>query len=364
MKYLVLVADYPNLNGGVSLAYVRTRNVYYKEHGIDVDVLNFSSKTGYEIDGIHVFSLREFKRVASSEKYDLLICHAPNLRNHYMFLRKYGDLFSKIVFFFHGHEVLKINEVYSKPYSYVRSNRMLNFLQDVYDDFKFHVWRKYINRYYQKLYFIFVSQWMQEQFVRWIHPSPFCLQNRSFITYNCVGSVFEKEAYDLDGSKTYDFVTIRANLDGSKYSVDIVNDLAKRHPDLKFLLIGKGEFFDHYEKAPNLKWMNCRLNHQEMIDVLNSAKCALMPTRTDAQGVMMCEMATFGIPLITSDLPVCHEVFDGFGGVGFFSNDAVATCDLNLIYESIKSFAGKNDRYFMKNTGNKELEILSNIIIE
>ena len=31
-----------------------------------------------------------------------------------------------------------------------------------------------------------------------------------------------------------------------------------------------------------------------------------MPTRTDAQGLMMCEMAAFGIPLITSNIPVCH----------------------------------------------------------
>ena len=47
---------------------------------------------------------------------------------------------------------------------------------------------------------------------------------------------------------------------------------------------------------------------KKMIAILNSAKCALMPTRTDAQGVMMCEMVAFGMPLITSDIPVCHEV--------------------------------------------------------
>ena len=34
-----------------------------------------------------------------------------------------------------------------------------------------------------------------------------------------------------------------------------------------------------------------------------------MPTRADAQGVMACEMATFGIPLITSNIDVCKEVF-------------------------------------------------------
>lgn len=41
MKVLVVVTDYPNLQGGLALAYVRTRNVYYKERGMEVEVLNF-----------------------------------------------------------------------------------------------------------------------------------------------------------------------------------------------------------------------------------------------------------------------------------------------------------------------------------
>ena len=36
MKVLVVVTDYPNLQGGLALAYVRTRNVYYKERGMEV----------------------------------------------------------------------------------------------------------------------------------------------------------------------------------------------------------------------------------------------------------------------------------------------------------------------------------------
>ena len=43
-----------------------------------------------------------------------------------------------------------------------------------------------------------------------------------------------------------------------------------------------------------------------------------MPTRTDAQGLMMCEMATYGMPVITTDIPVCHEVLDSFENVSMF----------------------------------------------
>ena len=78
------------------------------------------------------------------------------------------------------------------------------------------------------------------------------------------------------------------------------------------------EYFDIYEKAKNIEWLDKTCNHNEIIKLLNEAKCALMPTRTDAQGLMACEMATFGIPLITSDIPVCHEIFDEFKNVRIY----------------------------------------------
>jgi len=259
--------------------------------------------------------------------------------------------------------VLKVNKVYSVPYPFVKRNKLLENVRDLYDECKFFVWRRYIEKNYKKLAFVFVSRWMKEEFLYWVHPSIKCLEGRNFVTYNCVGSMFEKGEYDVSSQKQYDFVTIRANLDGSKYCVDIVNELAKRNPDLSFLLIGKGEFFKYYEKADNLTWLDCRLNHEEMIAILNSAKCALMPTRTDAQGVMMCEMVAFGMPLITSDIPVCHEVFDNVDGVGFISNEELDSFCLKDIYENIKKSAGKSDRYFMKNTGEHEVIILSNLCI-
>lgn len=36
-----------------------------------------------------------------------------------------------------------------------------------------------------------------------------------------------------------------------------------------------------------------------------------MPTRTDAQGLMMCEMAAMEYLLLLQRYPVCHEIFDG-----------------------------------------------------
>lgn len=362
MRFLILATDYPNTHGGMGLAYIRTRNVYYQTHGVDVDVLNFSSKEDYEIDGIKVYSLHGYKKYLAKTNFDLLISHASNLRNHYLFLMKYAERFPKIVFFYHGHEVLNINRVYSKPYPFVKRNLIKEKCQDLYDSLKFFVWRNYINRHYKKLYHVFVSHWMKDEFMHWVHPNLSSLEDRSFITYNSVGEVFEKEMYTKDLEKAYDFVTIRGMLDKSKYAVDIVNELAKRNSSRKFLLIGKGSFFKHNLKADNLTWIDGLLSHEEMLAVLNSAKCALMPTRTDAQGVMMCEMATFGLPLITSDIPVCHEVFADFEGVGFIDNENYNNCDLSVIYDNLKDKSAKNSKYFYSTIMSKELKDLIHIV--
>jgi glycosyltransferase involved in cell wall biosynthesis len=87
-----------------------------------------------------------------------------------------------------------------------------------------------------------------------------------------------------------------------------------------------------------------------------------MPTRTDAQGVMMCEMATFGMPVITSDMDVCHEVLGEFDNVRFIQPDnsqADIVALLNELEEGLPY--AKNNKYFNNNTSGKELELILSI---
>lgn len=352
-RILVLVADYPNNDGGVALMYVHTRNMAYKDAGHDVTVLNFSASGAYDYDGICVITLKNYEQ--EPREYDILLLHAANLRNHYRFLRKYENRFPRMIFFYHGHEVLKINEAYSKPYDYLKRNKAKEIFQDCYDVFKLGIWREYIPKIISKSEFVFVSHWMEEQFYKYTRISRKVLENRSHITYNSVGRIFESETFEENCNKEYDFITIRSFMDGSKYCIDLVNQWAYNTPNAKFLIVGKGEIFKHYEKASNVIWLNQTMKHKEMLQYLNASRFALMPTRTDAQGLMMCEMAAYGIPVITSDISVCHEVFDGFENVFFVSNDKSVSLDDFL---RIKSMCRKDDRFFLKNTVQKELEII------
>ena len=93
-----------------------------------------------------------------------------------------------------------------------------------------------------------------------------------------------------------------------------------------------------------------------------------MPTRVDSQGVMSCEMATFGIPLITSDLPVFYEIFHGFENVQYIDNkDAVDTTNVNNVDQSsilvdIKATGTKNKKYFLEKTIQEEIKIFNDIL--
>lgn len=356
LEVLVAVEDYVNHKNTVAHRFVHVRNLYYQKHGINVTVLNFRASDEYMIDGIRVIGFAQYK----DEKmdFDVLICHQANLKHHYLFLKKYGKRFKKFIFFFHGHEVLNINKVYSKPYDYNSKSILKYCLQSAYDEFKLKVWGKYYDSVVEKSKFVFVSQWMLNEFLKWVKIPYSKIKDKTYITYNCIGEEFENSIFDMQKNKIYDFITIRSNLDGSKYCIDIVNGLAKYNSNFTFLVVGKGKFFDHYQKSPNLTWLNTALDHKEIVNLLNKSRCALMPTRTDAQGLMMCEMASIGIPLITSDIPVCHEVFDGFKNVALIKNDS----NINLTEILYKLETGlpyeRNTKYYNSNTSFNEIKII------
>ena len=358
-KILVLVQDYPNNRGEVSLMYVHVRNKYYIQHGIDVTVLSFSTKTKYVIDNIPVISEEYYK--IENTKYDVVVSHASNIRNHYRFLKKYGDKFERMIFFFHGHEVVMINEVYPKPYDYMKRENWLRVrIQNGYDKWKLLLWHNFYKKFAFKSDFVFVSNWFHEEFQKYVKLSDSDLQGNVYIINNSVGKVFEDNSYSFDSDKEYDFITIRNNMDYSTYCIDLVCELAEDNPQFKFLIIGKGEFFEHMHKPNNVTWINRYMQHDEMLTYVNRARCAIMLTRRDTQGVMSCELVTYGIPLITSDLPVCHEIFRGITNVEYINNE-VKNVKLDISYKKILANRRetKIQRFTYENTVEKEEKLIT-----
>lgn len=354
-KVLVACVDYPNANKR-PLNFVHERNRYYINAGIHVEVLNFAADREYEFEGVRVLPLSKVTEMMHKYEDYILICHAPNIRNHYIFLKKYKDRFRHTMFFFHGHEIVDITEAYPEPYEYVKPEKVRETIQRIYDRFKLSIWKKYFNEKDLESDLIFVSESLKSDFYKYVKAERRSIEGRSHVIFNSAGEIFCRQSYDAESEKKYDFITIRSNLDSSVYCADLIVKSALLNSDKKYLIIGKGKFFDHNQMPDNVVFVNKNMNHKEMIMYINMARCALMPTRRDSQGVMACELATFGIPLLTSSLNVCHEMFEGFINVRMSTEDkfVAAVCE----YEKINPSTEKSEKFMPENTIQREVELI------
>lgn len=360
MKILVAAAAYPTPEGKRPLYYVHSRNLYYRQAGIELTVLNFAANQEYWFDGFRVIPQSVFEKEAVD--YDMLICHAANIRNHYRFLIRHGDKFAKKLFFFHGHEVLRVNKYYPRPYSFVKTNEHNPIIHGLYDEVKLFLWRWYYSKHIDDLRMIFVSKWIFNKFLLETGLKKEALKGHDQIISNSVGAFFENNRYDPQ-EMHYDFLTIRGDLDGSKYCVDIVVELARKHPHYRFCVIGKGSFFEYVQKPDNMTVINGEMAHADMERYMNCSRYALLPTREDTQGLMACEMAAYGMPLITSDIEVCREVFSTCPNVALISNESP---DLDAALKSLKPYhsVSRWEAYFAKNTIYKEIEYIKHYLEE
>ena len=85
-----------------------------------------------------------------------------------------------------------------------------------------------------------------------------------------------------------------------------------------------------------------------------------MLTKRDTQGVMSCELRTYGIPLVTSDLPICREIFDKISNVVYIDNNKVNEIDLKEVCKNIISIKEKEKlkRFNYQNTVKKEEDLI------
>lgn len=336
MKLLILTQSYPTSDSPYAMSYVHTRNLAYKNLGCNLIVVNFSALKEYEFDGIRVVSPASVD--FNVECYDLIISHAPNLRNHIRFLNKFSNVV--ICFFFHGHEVLRVIKDYPPPYAW-RTQAKLYFFSslsmNLYDSFKLFFLRIWFARKNKKnkVGMVFVSDWMREQFEKNIKVSVLDVCKKYAIIHNAVGDAFEKNKFDFECEKIADFVTIRP-LDDSKYAIDLILEFAVKNPNKKFHIYGRGDYFCFNSMPDNVQVFNFFLLQKNIPSLLDLYHYAIMPTRYDSQGVMVCEMACYGIPVITSDINIMREVLSGFPNVMYVPLDG-----FSFLFEDVQCFTSE-----------------------
>jgi len=329
--------------------YAHTRNKEYVKNGVKVTVVSFSATEEYCYEGITVIPEQSIEDELLN-RIDLVAYHAPNLRNHIRFFIL-NCRNKKNVFFIHGHEVLDYTKYYFGRYD----NKPFSFLRGVYEKLKLFILRFFILKFKDKISFVYVSEWMKEHFYKNIKLNHNHNLNETVIN-NSVDDVFLNSRWNADTQKLYDFVTIRP-LDEKKYAIDVVITLANENPKKRFLLYGKGNVFEYINKPNNIEHKKKFVEPSNIPQILDQAKSVLMPTRLDAQGVMVCEMASYGIPVITSDISICKEMLSSFNNVFFINNEkpelplitTLGPNTINLMFESNK-------------LSNKEIDFFKEII--
>ena len=319
MRLLVVCQDYPNARAKDITAFVHTRNLGYRARGHHVDVLSFAARASYEWDGFNVLVEREV-RVAD---YDACVFHAPNLRNALRFMLKHRRQFRKLCLVGHGHEFLNWFTYLPAPYPYDLTwrRRLRRLIQPWYDRFKLRAWVRFFKKFpAPTMGVILVSNSMRADVERDMRVDLGALPIRLTVINNPIHQAFVTTRYQTPAEPKADFVTLRS-FDNPKYAVDLVVELARRLPERTFHLYGAGRMFDFTSKPPNLTVIHAKFKQPDLPGLFAQYRCALLPTRQDTQGVMMCEIACLGMPLWTSDLSVCREFVGAFSNVRFLNND-------------------------------------------
>src|SRR5690554_3176666 len=314
---LVLCSGYPSVDNPYNCTWAHTRNRYYVLSGLVVHVFRMDEPDCYSLDGVEVVSYKKMKNNLASGRYDLVLSHSPNIRKHIPILSKVKDI--NIVLFIHGSESMAIERDYPEPYFYMRTPFYKKFARICYDELKFKVLSRFIRDNKKRVTLVFVSDWMRGVFERNV-LNPVQDDVSYEVINNSLNERFLIDGFNPNADKVGDFITLR-RLDFSKFAIDLVVEFANANPGYKFDVYGRGRYFKFNDKPDNVRLYDKHIQQDEIPALLNEYRCALMPTRCDAQGVMACEIASFGMPLVTSDIAVNREMFSGFSNVILWDND-------------------------------------------
>lgn len=335
MRILLLCEAYPSPRNLYAMSYVHSRSIEYVRAGHAVSVLSFTADKDYAFEGIQILTSNSAKM---RRDFDVVMAHAPNVRHHLKFLARFAPL--PLALFIHGHEILRMNRYYPRPFDFNRGGAEVlgRVARAIYDPLKLSLLRHFCRRQIataRPLGFVFVSEWMHREAIA---CNPWMRSDKgwySTIIPNAVNAAFFDTCYEPAPELLADFVCIRP-FDNPKYAVDTVVKWAKETPHRQFHIYGNGRYFDHHPPPPNVRIFKRFIAQRDIPALLNRYRACVMPTRLDSQGVMMCEMASYGIPLFTSDTAVTRQMLGSFNNVRFVASEVNAAALLDQLPQPLQ----------------------------
>jgi glycosyltransferase involved in cell wall biosynthesis len=356
-RILVICQNYPSPSYPFSQPYIHCRLKEYVKV-FDVEVVSFAADIDYVYEGIQVYSEAAWGKRAFENHYDVLISHAPNLRNHVRFILQHLFQFPKIVFVFHGYEVIDIKKRVLGHPTYYSYPPLLNRLQKLYHRLKLplmHIILRTLKA-VKQVRFIFVSETLRDEVRKDLNTSLFDDPALTHVVPNPVNPVFLRP---VDPGAGRGFLCVRPFAD-PKYGVDIFIKLAELNPQQSFDLFGLGHFSDSFPRPSNLRVIEKLLEPEDLRRMLPQYQAAILPTRWDSQGVLACEVASSGFPLITSKIPVCEEMLGSFENVLLVDNERLPYLELDRVQLQRTVPAHRYDHH---QTTHREISLVQRFIV-
>lgn len=335
---LLITPGYPSLENKYNTAFVHTRVQAYQNANINLDiaVINSLPETKlYEFEGVKVFKGDYFalREILKRKKYKNIIVH--------FFDNNYGNVFdsvdltdTQLFFYLHGADVLY------RDYPKYASNYFERPIDISNKESEFEIKDYYFRKYNlnQNVKWIFVSNFVKNRAEE--------LLDIKFNNYDIVPCFIDTNLFKYvqkDPELRKKIFILRKFTNDNCYAIDIdiraILELSTRpyFSELEFDIYGDGEMFDVLT-APVKNFSNVHLHrtfltHEEIKQVHDLHGIGLFASRFDTQGVSLCEAASSGVAVVTSNIPVITSYINPELGV---------TCNV----EDYKSYANAIEKMF------------------
>lgn len=306
MRIAILCDNYPTGVKPTAGAFVHARAKAYQSTGNHVLVITDtkpeeSYSDCYEnIRIAHAVDSQSCRRVLDNWKPDVLCIHSPVKGNVTMMIY---DRVPTVVWI-HGYEAL-----FGSLHGYYNSvtKQVFAVPRDV---FRLYSLRRFLSRCAGVVY---VSNWMQKIAERSLFG--FRHLNSAVIPNMIDTELFRPSGRQLDS--VMGGVSVRS-LTNKKYGIDLAIRAYVGIEDSHLTIIGSGCLLSHYTQMIYRSQSNASISpaqypHGEMPNVYSAYDYFVSPSRTEAQGVAMCEAMSCGLPVVATSA----------GGIPEFVRDSV-----------------------------------------
>ena len=284
---------YPKLDNS-AYAFVHVRAKIYRKKGHKVTVFIPSTHNSkYEFEGIPVNQGNNevYETILKNFDPDIVALHAPNYLTNKDQLKKLDRNKRPIVTWIHGTEVLPcILHHYYAPWNLkARINSI------VHDPLKIVLLRCLILKSNSVIY---VSRWMKkyaERYLLFKHHFSAVIPNP--VDTNLFSFKRRSKEVMREG------LAVRSL--GWKYGLDTAVRAYSNFRKAHLTILGSGPLEAYLRNLSkkcqaNVSFVTKRVNHNEMPDVYHKFGYFVAPSRTEAQGVAMCEAMACGLPVIAT----------------------------------------------------------------